>query len=160
MTPIAKVELLVAMARSCGALMDDVSGAAGAISPSFRYPRVFQEFTEQHAFVAFDIGRVRVYSNLQGEEDNLEALLADRILTRGLVDAGFLPFGRPVTGSYDRICFDVRGLQEPEDAPVVWVDHEAILSNDRVPKPRRLADGLMEWMDGARHKAGPGTSTR
>jgi hypothetical protein len=138
--------------------MDDVSGAARAISPSFKYPRVFQEFTEQHAFVAFDIGGVRVYSNLQGEEDNVEGLLADRILTRGLVDAGFLPFGRPVTGSYDRICFDVRGLQYSEDAPVVWVDHEAILSKDRVPKPRRLADGLMEWLDRARNKGGPAES--
>ena len=158
MSPIAKAERLVAMARSCGALMDDVPGAAGAINLSFKYPRVFQEFTEQHAFVAFDIDVVRVYGNFQGEEDSLEALLADRILTRGLVDAGFLPFGRPVTGSYDRICFDVRGLQEPEDAPVVWVDHEAILSKNRAPKPRRLADGLMEWIDGARQKDGPSAS--
>ena len=160
MTAIAQVERLVAMARCRGALIDDVAGAAQAFTTRVQYPRVFREFAERHAFVAFDPGGVRIYSNLRGEEDSLEDLLADKILTRALVNAGFLPFGRPATGSYDRICFDVRGTQHRDDAPVVLMDHEAILSNNRVPKPKRLADGLMDLVDRERQKAEPGDIAR
>ncbi len=147
MAPIPQLDRLVALAGSLGALVDAADGAGDAFRTRVHYPRVFGDFVERHAFVAFDVGGVRVYSNIQGAEDGLEELWADKILTRELVNAGFLPFGRPATGSYDRICFDVRGTQDPDDAPVVLMDHEAILSKNRMPKPKRLADGLMDLVD-------------
>lgn len=144
---LAPVQRLVALARFRGALMDDVAGAVERFVPRVPYPSVFQEFVERHVFVAFDVGEICIYSNIQGEEDDLARLFADKLLTRELVGAGFLPFGRPTTGDYDRICFDVRDVRDPQDAPVVRMDHEAILSKGRVPRPSRLADGLMNLVD-------------
>jgi hypothetical protein len=147
MTTLARIERLVDVARLRGALMGEVAGAADTFTTPLHYPKLFREFLDRHTFFAFNLGGVRVYSNVRGEEDGLENLLADKILTRELVNAGFLPFGRPATGSYDRICFVIRGAQDPDDAPVVLMDHEAILSNKRIPKPEWIADGLMELVD-------------
>lgn len=152
----AQLERLLAEMRQRGALMDDLAGAVVRLSTVPPYPRLFRELVVRHTFVSFDVGGVRVYSNVKGDEDSLEDLLADKILTRGLVAAGFLPFGRPATGSYDRICFDVRGTEDPDDAPVVLMDHEAILSHNRIPKPKRLGDGLMDLFDAERQKAEQG----
>lgn len=127
--------------------MDDATDAPERLHPDLPYPRLFAELIERHTFVAFDVGRVRVYSNAYGEEDSLEELLADTILTEALMRAGFLPFARPATGSYDRVCFDVRGRHGAFDAPIVLLDHEAILSFDRIPKPEHLADGLLELLE-------------
>ena len=139
--------------------MDEVVDAAARFSTQLKYPRVFQEFVERHAFVAFEVGGIRVYGNVQGEEDSLEDLMEDKILTRDLVNAGFLPFGRPSTGSYDRVCFDTRATHRPmHDAPVVLMDHESILSKNRIPKPKWIADGLIDLVQRANLKTEPGAS--
>lgn len=133
--------------------MDKVSSPADRLTTRLPYPRLFSELLAHHSFAAFDVGAVRVSSNIKGEEENLEGLLADELLTHALVDAGFLPFGRPATGNYDRVCFDIRGKKNPLDAPVVRVSHEAILSHNRIPRPEKLAPGLMQLL------AEPGSCT-
>lgn len=95
-----------------------------------------------HSFGPFELGGVRVYSNIKGEEDSLNKLLGDSALTHVLVKARFLPFGRPATGSYDRVCFDVRSSNCLIDAPVVLMDHEAVLSHGRIGRPKMLAKGF------------------
>lgn len=147
MNDLTRIDPLVVLARFSGALMDEVAGAAERVSMTLQYPMLFQAFVERHTFVAFVVGDVRVYGNVRGEEDSLDDLMADKIITSELVNAGFLPFGRPSNGCYDRICFDIRGSHEPEDAPVVRMDHEAILSDNRIPEPERLAKSLMALVD-------------
>lgn len=138
------LELLIAELRKRGALVDGVAGAAKRIAVGFAYPRLYLELIERHSFKAFDVAGVRIHSNLRGEEENLEELLRDKILTQALCKAGFSPFGRPSTGNYDRVCFDMRRGGRPVDVPVVVMDHEAILSHNRSPKPRPLATGLIQ----------------
>lgn len=138
--------------------MDDVASAAERLPALPQYPRLFREFVERHSFVAFDVGGVRVFSNLAGEEDSLGDLLADKVLTRELTEAGFPPFGRPTTSSYDRVCFDVRVSPDVEDSPVVLMDHEAIFSKNRIPRPRRLAASLVQLFEVEGQGAEPGAS--
>jgi hypothetical protein len=140
-------ELVIAEFQKWGALVDDVADPASRIAVGFAYPRLFMELVEHHSFVAFDIGGVRLYSNLPGEKENLEELWGDKILTQALCKAGFLPYGRPSTGSYDRVCFDMRRGGRPMDAPVVEMDHEAILNHNRIPEPSPLAVGLMQLFE-------------
>jgi len=139
--------LLIAEIQKRGALLDEVAGAAERVAVGIDYPRLFLELVEHHSFVSFDIGGVRMHSNLRGEEENLEELWSDKILTQALCEAGFSPFGRPSTGSWDRVCFDLRRGGRPVDAPVVVMDHEAILSFNRIPKPRPLTGGLMQLFE-------------
>lgn len=155
MKPSTQLSRLVAAIQNRGALMDDVTDAGERQHSDLPYPRLFAELLARHTFVAFDIGRVRVYGNAYGEEDSLEGLLADTILTKALRGAGFLPFGRPATGSYDRVCFDMRGRDRAFDAPVVLMDHEAILTFNRIPRPEHLADGILELLDSGGVKAEP-----
>jgi hypothetical protein len=138
-----EIKLLLAEIKKRDALIDEVADPTARIVVGFPYPRLFSELVEHHSFIAFDIGGVRIHSNLRGEEDNLEELLSDKILTEAACNAGFFPFGRP-SGGYDRVCFDLRNGGRPMDAPVVVLDHEAILSHNKLPKPRTLVSGLKE----------------
>jgi len=95
----AIVDYLAGEIAQRGALMDNLVGAGERYIPLLPYPRSFAELLDRHLFVAFDVAGVRVHGNVKGEEAGLEELLADRILTRALVEAGFAPFGRPTTGS-------------------------------------------------------------
>ena len=149
------VQLLAEIAKR-GALMDSVAEAAERCAVGIEYPPLFSNLLQKHSFVAFDVGGVRVHSNLRGEEDNLEELLADKFLTQALCGAGFAPFGRPATGSYDRVCFDLRNVRRPLEAPVVVMDHEAILSYNQIPKPCKLADGFLGLfaLDNQKHEPG------
>lgn len=137
-------ERLLAELRQRGALIDDLASDVFSFSTMPPYPKLFRELVVCHAFISFVVRGVRVYSNVKGEEYSLEDLLADKILTQSLVSNGFMPFGRPATGSYDRICFDVRATEELDDAPVVIMEHEAILTHNTIPKPKRLGAGLMD----------------
>ena len=105
--------------------------------------------------MAFDVAGVRIHGNLPLEEDSLRELLADEALTTALMLAGFSPFGRLSRGAYDRVCFDMRGRTRPFDAPVVLMEHEAILSRGVVPSPRLVAGGLLELLDSATREAEP-----
>jgi hypothetical protein len=142
--PATSIERWVAIIRRQNALLDDFIGAERRYYPPVDYPRLFSKLLQGHSFTAFTVGDVLICSNLRDEEDSLEQLFHDQALTRALCDAGFLQFGRPRTGAYDRVCFDVRGLTASRDAPVVVMDHEAILSHGRIPNPKRIADRFGE----------------
>ena len=128
--------------------MDGVVKVADRVSVALPYPRIFRDLLESHSFGAFVLGDIRVCGNIRGEEDSLDGLLADKALTDALVNAGFLPFARPETGSYDRVCFDVRDRSQPADAPIVLMDHESILSHRRLPRPKELARGFVALLQG------------
>ena len=151
-----QLERLVAQIERRGALMDGAASAEERQVPAgIRYPRIFGDLLSGHSFMAFDVAGVRIHGNLPLEEDSLRELLADKALTTALVVAGFSPFGRPANGAYDRVCFDIRGRTCPLDAPVVLMEHEAILSNSRVPRPRLVAAGIIELLDSGMREAEP-----
>ena len=141
------IDMLVDEARRQDALMDGIVEESERILIKFKYPQIFRAFIEKHLFTAFEIGPVTIFSNIRHEEHNIEDLLSDDYLVPPLVDAGLLPFGRPSTGSYDPVCFDVRGRDNSSDAPIVQIDHESILSWNKVPKPVVLAPGLSELQE-------------
>lgn len=112
--------------------------------PAFGYPRLFQALLDLYCIKTFCSNSVLIHGNDRNEPESLQSLMQDQLLTTSLVSNGFLPFGRPVDGSYDRICFDIRGLIDPEDAPVVRMDHEAILCFDHLPFPIKIASSFFE----------------
>lgn len=131
--------------------MDDAATPADRLSLNLPYPTIFLRLLTEHYFSTFTIATVKVYSNLRNRDDNLGELLGDEPLTRALTQAGFLPFGRPSTGSYDRVCFDVRRSGKMADVPIVVMEHEAILSFGRLPKPVILRSSLMDLFDLSEH---------
>ena len=59
-------------------------------------------------------------------------ITADPILFEVLFSHGLIQFGRAAGGSYDPICFDARRRRTDGDMPIVRLEHEAILCNERL----------------------------
>lgn len=128
------------------ALVSTPTDSSARIPLPAGYPRAFTRLWEEHLFTAFESGGVRISSNIRGEPDNLEELLADEALTTALFGAKFFPFGRPSQGSWDRICFDLRKKAVVNDAPTVRMDHESILSFGRIPRPIPIAASFVQLL--------------
>lgn len=137
---------LVEALRLKGVLLVDIHEARGSLHAAIQNPKLYALLLQQFHWRAFDIGGVRLYGNGVDEEDSLVDLFSDKTLTAGLLSAGFVPFGRPTSGHYDRICFDVCGRARAFDAPVVRVDHEAILSFNKMPRPKTISESLVSMI--------------
>lgn len=134
----------VSALRQRGLLVNAADTQSLRVSLPDGFPKLYHTLFHGCLFQAFDLRSVRVASNLRSAIHNLTELWEDRTLAQKLTESGFMPFGRPADGSWDRICFDMRAMKKRDDAPVVRVDHEAILSFSRLPKPECVAGGLAD----------------
>jgi hypothetical protein len=114
----------------------------------FRYPPLFEELCLAYSWAEAVVGEVQFAANPSGVD--LQALAGsvryDSLLWEFLVPKGHLIFGRMSGGRYDPCAFDMT-RRKGKDAPVVRVDHEEILSFERLGHPTPLASsfkGLLE----------------
>ena len=116
------------------------------------YPPLFEAFLCAYAFLPFDFAGVSFFANTgENAPDDLgQALFKDRHIFGGSAPHGFLQFGRPDDGSFDPVCFDLNRLQG-EDAPIVRLDHEAILCDSRVSIRQQLARSFQALINGEIH---------
>lgn len=147
MKPETALELIRAQIIGRGAISASEVKDSRLIIVDAPFPRLYANLVRTFGFRAFDVGSIRLYSNIPSEPENLNELNSDEALTKALVKAGYAPFGRPATGSYDRVCFDVRKRSRAFDAPIVVLDHEAVLSFNRIPAPRLVAEGLLPLLE-------------
>lgn len=91
------------------------------------YPALFRYFTGAYTFSEFSYQGIVFWTNA----DHFAKYFPDKLLDSALVSQKYLPFGQPDCGSYDRICFDMN-RKRGRDAPIVRIDHEAMLINDDV----------------------------
>jgi hypothetical protein len=103
----------------------------------FRLPRSFRSLIAGYLFPAFEAAPLYLYSvgvsvpESTGEELRL-AIFADKFMSHFLLARGLLPFAKPEDWSYDPVCFDFRNSNRKSEPPVVRVDHEEILCNERL----------------------------
>ena len=72
-----------------------------------------------------------------------------RIESRRLMSthtANFSQFARPEDGSYDPICFDARRRVNNREYPIVRLDHEEILSNNRIGPPTTVSHSFYRFV--------------
>jgi hypothetical protein len=97
-----------------------------------RISRPFESFLSRYSFPEFDVCGITLFGwNSSWESTKyLEAVSAPKnSLAELLLPAGYLQIGRPDTGDFDAICFD---LNDGGDQRIVQADHEEILCNCRV----------------------------
>jgi len=72
-------------------------------------PRSYRSLVSRYLFPAFDVGSVMLLANTgSGVRDELvDSVFRDQGIWTPLLGAGFVQFGRPSTGSYDPVCFDL-----------------------------------------------------
>lgn len=65
-----------------------------------RFPRLYRQLLREYAFGTFELGGIEFFGNTGfPETDIYGALFADKFMSPVLLDAGYLQFGRPDSGS-------------------------------------------------------------
>ncbi|ABF42076.1 hypothetical protein Acid345_3075 [Candidatus Koribacter versatilis Ellin345] len=121
---------------------------------SKRMPQSFEHFLSHYSFPAFDVGGITLFAwgpAVEASEFFGATSRANGSLSELLVPAGLFQVGRPDTGSFDAICFDLNDKAPNREHRLVCADHEQILCNNRVritrevwPSFRKLAENTVE----------------
>jgi hypothetical protein len=115
----------------------------GPLSPSFR------SLVTRYVYPAFSVGGLWLFANTreQASNDWRIWLWQDKYLSRGLLTNGCIQFARPDTGSYDPICFDTRNRAKDGECPIVRIDHEGILCDDRLVIISQVAPSFSDFVE-------------
>jgi len=73
-----------------------------------------------------------------------EQISKDPGLWESLIPAGYIQFAKGPEYDYDPVCFDVKARTKNGDCPIVKIDHEEILCNNRVKLVAELASTFEE----------------
>ena len=114
----------------------------------FRLPPSYCSLLRRYRFPAFAAGVVALFGNLDGNsyDDVVVASTRDPVLSSVTRANGFIQIGRPASGSYDPICFDLRHRSNTGEAGVVRLDHEEILVNDAIRVVGEVAVSFLELL--------------
>jgi hypothetical protein len=114
-----------------------------------RLPQSFASFLSQYSFPSFDVEGISLFG---WESDSNpytdEASAAKGSLSELLIPAGYVQIGRPDTGSFDAICFDLNDQRQNRESRIVSVDHEQILCNWRVRVSGELWSSFIKLTEG------------
>jgi hypothetical protein len=127
----------------------------------FRYPVLFEALCLSYSWAEPIVGEVQFAANPPG--DDLRGLAAavryDSHLWEYLVPQGYLIFGRMSGGRYDPCAFNAT-RRKGRDAPVVRIDHEEILSFQRLGQPSLLAASFNALLEQTPRSVERGRRTR
>ena len=126
-----------------------------------RYPRLFEYLFCFYSWEEVVLGGVELAANLPAAD--LSGLAAsvryDRHLWEFLVPRGYLIFGRMSAGRYDPCAFDMN-RRRASDAPLVRIDHEEVLSFERLGHLSPIASSFKAFLDEILGTANGGSRTR
>jgi hypothetical protein len=116
----------------------------------FRLPPSYRSLLLRYRFPSFSVGAVTLFGNLDGKsyDDFTVASMRDPILSSVLRANALVQIGRPESGSYDPICFDLRARTKDGEAGIVRLDHEEILINASVQVVATVASSFLELLAG------------
>lgn len=109
-------------------------------------PRSYRSLVTRYLFPAFQVGAVMLFANTGAgvHEELVDAAFRDRALATPLLASGFVQFGRRDAANYDPICFDLNRRSNSGECPIVHLDHEAALMQQRVEVVAELAPSFSE----------------
>jgi SMI1/KNR4 family protein SUKH-1 len=111
-------------------------------------PPSFREFVTTYRFAEFEADPIMFFANT-GEpvhHELAEAVFRDRIMSKHLLDEGFVQFGREAGGGYDPVCFDTNSMGWDGEYAVVRIDHEDMLTNGKVTVRQKLAESFADFV--------------
>jgi hypothetical protein len=115
-----------------------------------RMPRSFESLLSRYSFPAFDVLGITLF---EWESDSnkyiVEASAPKNGLSELLIPAGYVQIGRPDTGDFDAICFDLNQQAQNREYRVVRVDHEDILCNWKVRVTGELWPSFVKLVESA-----------
>ncbi len=114
-----------------------------------KFPPSFMSLISRYIFDDFEAGEIWFYANRgDGSQEELEqAIFKDKIIAKTTINNGFIHFARPIDGSYDPICFDIRKRKKNGEFQVVRLDHETMLQFEKIKIKESIASSLLEYME-------------
>jgi hypothetical protein len=115
-----------------------------------RLPQSFESFLSRYSFPAFDVLGISLFGWDSDSNPYIEeASAAKNSLSELLLPAGYVQIGRPDTGDFDAICFDLSKPAQNREYRVVQIDHEDILCNLKVRVVGELWPSFIKLVEGA-----------
>jgi hypothetical protein len=98
-----------------------------------RMPQSCESFLSRYSFLPFDAGGISFFGWDSMSAADVEMIpTAERDMSKELVTAGYVQIGRPSTGSYDAVCFDLNAPSQNREYRIVLADHEQVLQWSRI----------------------------
>jgi hypothetical protein len=98
-----------------------------------RLPQSFESLLSRYSFPTFDASGISFFGWEPGSTELSEVASPTKgSLSELLLPAGYFQIGRPDTGSFDAICFEMNDRNQNREHGIVLADHEEILCNLRV----------------------------
>ena len=121
-----------------------------------RLPQSFGSFLSRYSFPAFDVLGITLFEwDSDSNKYITEASAPKNSLSELLIPAGYVQIGRPDTGDFDAICFDLNRPAQNRECRVVQVDHEDILCNWKVRVTGELWPSFVKLVESALSSADP-----
>jgi hypothetical protein len=112
-----------------------------------RLPPSFESLLSRYSFPSFEASGISFFGWGPASTELVEVASPSKgSLSELLLPAGYFQFGRPDTGSFDAICFDMNTLAQNREYRIVLADHEEILSKLRVKIRSELWSSLQEFL--------------
>jgi hypothetical protein len=93
----------------------------------------FESLLSRYSFPAFDLLGISFFEwDADTNRYIAEASAGKSSLSELLIPAGYVQIGRPDTGNFDAICFDLNLMSNNREYRIVQIDHEDILCNWKV----------------------------
>jgi hypothetical protein len=115
-----------------------------------RIPESFESLLSRYSFPAFDVLGITLFGwDSDSSAYIKEASASKNSLSELLIPAGYVQIGRPDTGNFDAICFDLNHHAQNRECRVVQVDHEDILCNWKVRVTGELWPSFVKLLESA-----------
>ena len=113
-------------------------------------PQSFESLLSRYSFPAFDVLGITLFEwDSDSNKYVAEASVPKNSLSELLIPAGYVQIGRPDTGDFDAICFDLNRQAQNREYRVVQVDHEDILCNWKVRVTGELWPSFVKLVESA-----------
>jgi len=114
----------------------------------FRLPPSYRSLLLRYRFPSFEASGVSLFGNLDGKaaDEFVVAAVKDPIISSVTRRSGFIQIGRPASGAYDPICFDLRSRSKTGEAAIVRLDHEEILIANSIRIVATAADSFLDLL--------------
>ena len=115
---------------------------------SKRLPQSFETFLSRYSFPGFDILGISLFGwDSEANPYTEEVSAAKGSLSELMLPAGYVQIGRPDSGNFDAMCFDLNDKKQNREHRIVQIDHEDILCNWKVRISGELCPSFVKLME-------------
>jgi hypothetical protein len=109
------------------------------------FPPLYERLALSYRWLEVHLGNIVCLLQNSGSDSLmplLKEITRDDTFVRILLPLGLIPFGKAAGDCYDPVCFDTRRPTADGDYPIIRLEHEAILCNERIGDSWQVAESF------------------